>query len=72
MVAQLRACVRCGLLKHAPCDCLHAALSSKIEGLKVAADYTESKAAHEREVAALNEAIKSDQAALSQITEDTR
>lgn len=48
------------------------ALSSKIEGLKVAADYTESKAAHEREVAALNEAIKSDQAALSQITEDTR
>ncbi|KIZ05221.1 hypothetical protein MNEG_2742 [Monoraphidium neglectum] len=48
------------------------ALSSKIKGLEAAADYSESKAAHEREVAGINEAIRADQAALTQITEDTR
>jgi hypothetical protein len=38
----------------------------------VAADYSEAKAAHERELANINESIRGDQAALAQITEDTR
>lgn len=38
----------------------------------MAADYSEAKAAHDRDVAALNAAIKGDHAALAQIAEDTR
>jgi hypothetical protein len=45
---------------------------SKIGELEVAADYSEAKAAHEREVAQLNETIKADQATLSQLAEDAR
>jgi hypothetical protein len=66
---------RCHLAGHATDERARrhaAALSSKIKGLEAAADYSESKAAHEREVAGINEAIRADQAALTQITEDTR
>jgi hypothetical protein len=47
-------------------------MTSKIGELEVAADYSEAKAAHEREVTQLNEAIKADQATLAQLAEDTR
>ena len=45
----------------------HLALSSKIKHLEVAADYGEAKAAHEREVATLNDAIRADQAAVARL-----
>jgi len=49
-----------------------AALTTKIGQLEVQADYTEARAAHDREVAQLNDSIKTEQAALTQLTEDTR
>ena len=48
------------------------ALSSRISRLEVAADYTEAKATHDKEVAALNDVIKSSQAELTRIAEDPR
>jgi hypothetical protein len=49
-----------------------AGLTARIGQLAVEADYSEAKAAHDEEVAGLNDAIKGDQAALAQLAEDTR
>jgi hypothetical protein len=48
------------------------ALTGKIGQLEARADYSEAKAAHQHDVAKLNEAIRSDQAALAQLAEDAR